>query len=89
MSPLCSASFQEQAEMLESQAKFEAERLSQQIFTVSGDFSSHFPDCCRIRLTITRVHRVLGRSREKPLGEEGAAEKGSISIQREGKASKA
>ena len=66
--------------MLESQAKFEAERLSQQIYTISGDFSSHFPDCCRMRLTITRVHRVLGRSREKPPREEGAADKGSSSI---------
>jgi hypothetical protein len=67
--------------MLESQAKFEAERLSQQIYTISGDFSSHFPDCCRMILTITRVHRVLGRSGEKPPREEGAAEKGSIRIQ--------
>ncbi len=38
ITPHCSASFQEQAAMLESQAKFEAERLSQQIFTISGEF---------------------------------------------------
>jgi hypothetical protein len=33
---LCSASFQEQAEMLEAERKFKAEQLNKQMFTVSG-----------------------------------------------------
>ncbi len=65
--------------MLESQAKFEAERLSQQIFTISGEIFEHLAFFLIISI-VTRIHRILGRSRENPLRQERAQEKGPISI---------